>query len=218
MRIKSKVVSICTAALLTLTIAMPTYAATAPFTDLDNFRAKEKIFSLQERGYVAGIGGGLFAPSNVITAAESIALIVKALNINLDHVRFIKAPLATDYFTKANNEAWYANTLIIAAVNGLELPSDLDPSEEWTREQFTYQLIQAMEAKRNLPEIKLIPLEFADRDQVTAEYDGAIQRAFVYKLVQLDEEEKFSPKAKISRGQAAEQIYNALEFLKAHQA
>lgn len=123
---------------------------------------------------------------------------------------------ATDCFAKADNNAWYADALIVASVNGLELPADLDPEQEWTREEFTYHLIQAMEAHGNLPMLNIVPIEIADHDQLLISYDGAIQRALVYGVARLDAEGKFNSKGKISRAEAAEQTYNALEYLKAH--
>jgi len=218
MGIKSKIVSLSTATVLTFVLTVNSFAAINPFTDLTNVSAKEKILALQERGYVNGVGEGLFAPDNAITAAEGIQLIVNALELNLDLVRFIKEPKATDYYTKADNDAWYADGLIIASVNGFELPTDLDPSQEWTREEFTYHLIKATERHGNLPMINLIPVEIADQDQLTIIYAGAIQRALAYNVAKLDTEGKFNPNDKISRAEAAEQIYNALEYIKAHPA
>jgi hypothetical protein len=219
MNLKSKkIVAFCTVSILTLMLAGQSFAAIKPFTDLTNVSAKEKILSLQEKGYVRGTGDCKFSPDKMVTAAEGIQFIVNALELNLDRVRFFKEPKATDYFPKANNDAWYAGGLIIASVNSLELPNDLDPNQEWTREEFTYHLIQAIETHGNLPKIKLIPVEIADQDQIAPSYDGSVQRALVYGVAKLDGEGKFKAKDKISRGEAAEQIYNALEYLKAHQA
>jgi len=218
MKIKSKLVSISVTILLIVTFAGQSFAAIAPFTDLTNVIAKDKILSLQERGYITGIGDCLFAPDRNVTAAQGIQFIVSSLELNLDLVRFIKEPKATDFFTKADNTAWYANTLIIASVNGIELPKDLDPNKEWTREEFTYHLIYAIEKNGHLPMINIIPVKLADQDQLTSGYDGAIQRALVYGVAKLDAEGNFNPKTGISRAAAAEQVYNALEYLKSHPA
>ncbi|MEL7564242.1 MAG: S-layer homology domain-containing protein [Dehalobacterium sp.] len=218
MNIKSKLVPFSTAAVLTIALAGNCFAGTTPFRDLSSVNAKEKIIALQEKGYVNGVADGLFAPNGHVTAAEGIQFIVNALNLNLDLVRFIKEPKATNYFPHSNNNAWYSNTLIIAAVNGLELPTDLDPSEEWTREEFTYRLIHTMELKGNLPMIKLNPVEITDHDQIKVDYEGAIQRGLVYHVIKLDGSGNFNPKDKLTRGDAAEQIYHALEYLKAHPA
>ena len=216
MTMKSKMITLGAAAVITFTLVGNSFAAIIPFTDLGDVGTKDKILALQEDGYVKGIADGIFAPNRTMTAAEGIQLIVNALELNLDLVRFIKEPKATDYFIKADDDAWYADALIIAAGNGLELSGDINPSQEWTREEFTYQLIQAMEVHRNLPMIKLIGMNIADEDQLSVGYSGTIQRALVYGVTKLDSEGKFNPKAAISREDAAEQIYNALEYIKKH--
>lgn len=218
MSMKSKIVSLSTVAVLTLSLAVNCFADATPFTDIANIDVKDKIISLQDKGYVKGVGNSLFAPDKKITAVESIQLIVNAFKLNIDTIRFIKEPKATDYYGKADNDAWYANTLIIAAMNGIELPKDLDPNQKWTREEFTYQLIKATEKYANLPMIKLNSVSITDQDQLTIDYSGAIQRALTYGVVQLDAEEKFNPKDEISRAEAAEQIFNTLEYIKAHPA
>jgi hypothetical protein len=218
MSIKSKIISLSTVAVLTLSLAVNCFADVIPFTDIASISAKDKVIALQDKGYVKGIGNGLFAPDKSITAVESIQLFVNTFKLNIDNIRFIKEPKATDYFIKADNDAWYAGTLIIASLNDLELPNNLDPNEKWTRERFTYQLIKATENHTNLPVIKISPVAISDQDQLTIDYSGAIQRALVYGITQLDGEGKFNPKAEISRAEAAEQIYNALEYIKAHPA
>lgn len=218
MKIKSKLVTLSAVTVLTLSIAGQCFATAIPFTDIENVSAKDKINELRDKGYVNGVADGIFAPNKTITVAESIQLLVNAFDLNLDTVRFIKEPKATDYFINADNDAWYANALIIASVNGIDLNNDIDPNQEWTREEFTYHLIQTIEKYGNLPMIKIIPKEIADQDQLTVSYDGAIQRALVYGIVQLDAEGKFNPKEKITRAEATEQIYNALEYIDAHHA
>jgi hypothetical protein len=218
MNIRSKIVSLTTVAALTMSLTVNCFADATPFTDITNTSIKDKIIVLQDKGYVKGISNGLFAPDKTITAAESIQLFVNIFGLNLDTVRFIKEPKATDYYVNADNDAWYANTLITAAVNGIDLPNELDPNQKWTREEFTYQLIKATEKYGELPMIKLVYVEIADQDKMIAEYSGAIQRALAYGVVKLDAEEKFNPKAEISRAEAAEQIYKALEYVKEHPA
>jgi hypothetical protein len=213
----SKIISLSAAALTILTLGVSSFAASISFTDLATIPEADKIQSLSEKGIVNGIGNQLFAPAKPLTAAQGIQLIVKALDLNLDTVRFIKEPKATDYFAKADNDAWYANTLITASVNGMELPADLDPNAKWTKEEFTYQLVTAMEKKANLPKMKIISTAIADEDQMTASYSGAIQRSLLYSLTALDADGKFNPKAEITRAEAAAEIYNALAYLEAHQ-
>lgn len=218
MKTTFKMITLTAVTALSLSFAGQSFAAASPFSDIANIAAKDKIIALQEQGLVKGISEDIFAPNNTITAAQGIQLIVNAANLNLDLVRFLVEPKATDYFENADNDAWYANALITASVNGVELPADLDPDKKWTREEFTHQLIRTIEAHGNLPLIKLVPAEIKDNADITIDYDGSIQRALAYNVVKLDEQGNFNPKGEITRAEAAEQIYNVLEYLKAHPA
>ncbi|HYE69108.1 MAG TPA: S-layer homology domain-containing protein [Anaerovoracaceae bacterium] len=205
-------------ALIMLTLVGQCFAGVNPFTDTNDTVGKDKILSLQEQGIIKGYGNGIFAPNAPLTAAQGIQLLVNAFDLNIDNIRFIKAPKASDYFKNADDDAWYANAFIIITFSGLELPSDLDPDAKWTREEFTSHLVKIMETKGNLPMINLVPVGITDDDQLNVLYSGVIQRALVYKLVQLDTNGSFRPKESITRSDAAVQVYNALEYLKAHPA
>ncbi|OCT12226.1 hypothetical protein A8709_30775 [Paenibacillus pectinilyticus] len=215
-----KMMTLSASVLLSLTIASQSFAATtaSSFTDLDTVAAKDKIISLQQSGVISGITPELFAPQAAISEAQSVQLMVNAFGLNLDLVRFFKEPKATDYFKNANNEAWYANALITAAVNNLELPADLVPDKKLTREEFTNQLIHAIEVTYKLPMIKPVVTEIKDEAQLNPEYSGSIQRAIQYGVIKLTAEGTFNPKKEITRAEAAEEIFNALAYLKAHTA
>ncbi|MFP3389296.1 S-layer homology domain-containing protein [Brevibacillus sp. SIMBA_040] len=216
MKINRTLLTLSTFAVMALSIAQPSFAQTTPFTDLANVAAKDKILALQQMGTIQGVEDHHFMPDATVTAAQGIQLIVKALDLNLDTIRFIKEPKATDYFSKADNNGWYANALIIAANNSFELPADLDPNQVWTKEQFIHQLMLAMERHGNLPMIKIVPVEFGDADQLTVQYQGTIQRSLVLGITALDTDKLLHPKDAITRKEAAEIIYNAVEYLKAH--
>lgn len=126
-----KMMTLSATALLSFTIASQSFAAStaSTFTDLDNVAAKDKIIAVQQSGVISGVTPELFAPQAAISEAQTVQLMVNALGLNLDLVRFVKEPKASDYFKQANNEAWYANALITAAVNSLELPTDLAPEK-----------------------------------------------------------------------------------------
>lgn len=216
MKINRTLLTLSTFAVMALSIAQPSFAQTTPFTDLANVAAKDKILALQQMGTIQGVEDSHFMPDATVTAAQGIQLIVKALDLNLDTIRIIKEPKATDYFSKADNNGWYANALIVAANNGFDLPADLDPNQVWTKEEFIHQLMLAMERHGNLPMIKIVPVEFGDADQLTVQYQGTIQRSLVLGITALDADKLLHPKDAITRKEAAEIIYNAVEYLKAH--
>lgn len=216
MRAKQTIIAFATFGFLTLSMSQQGYATMDPFTDVSQGAAVEKITSLQERGYLHGVNKTQFLPDSAITAAQGIHLIVNAVDLNLDGVRFLLAPKASDYFPNADNNAWYADVFIIAANNGLDLPGDLDPNMNWSREEFLHHLIRAMELHGNLPMINIVPVEMNDQDELNPNYQGSIQRSIAYGITKLDIAGNMHPKDDITRREAAELIYNALEYLKTH--
>ncbi|MBW7458782.1 S-layer homology domain-containing protein, partial [Paenibacillus sepulcri] len=213
-----KIITLSTAAALLLSFAGQEMASAASFKDINNVQGKEKIIALQQSGLIKGISAYLFAPHNTISEVEGVQMIVNALGLNLDLVRFVKEPKASDYFANANDSSWYSKALIIAAVNGLDLPADLKPNHKMTREEFTHQLIHAIEASGKLPMVKPVVVEFKDQNQVKLNYSASIQRALNYGVVKLDAHGKLNPKKEITRAEAAVEISNALAYLKAHPA
>ena len=183
-------------------------AAENPFTDIDAAKSKDKIIELYDKGIIKGTGNGLFNPDGTVTAAQGVQMIVNAFDISLAAIDFIKAPQATDWFKKADDNAWYADALIRAGANNIGLPPDLDPNAKWTKEDFTYYLVTAMEAHYNMPMINMIYIETADESDMTAVYQGAIQRSMKYSITALGQDRKFHPKKQLTRAEAAEMIYN----------
>jgi hypothetical protein len=219
MKNKYKMLAVTATAILSLSIAGQGFAAAGTgFQESNNTRIQSAVSALQKNGILKGDHKGNLEINATLTAAQGVQLIVNAFGLNLDTIRFFKEPQATDYFTKADNKAWYAQALIIASVHDLGLPKDLDPNRTWTKEEFTHYVMLAMQKNSNLPMIKLQPMDFKDEDQVNIALDGDVQRALVLGIAKLDADRKFNPKQEISRGAAAELIYNALEYVAAHPA
>ena len=206
MKLKIKILTLITLLLLSMTVQC--FAAANPFTDINDSPSKDKIVALYDAGVIKGMGDGLFNPDGIVTAAQGVQLIVNAFDISLAKFTFIKAPQATDWFKKADDNAWYADALIRAGANDIGLPTDLDPNAKWTKEDFTYYLIMAMEAHYQMPMINMMYIETADEADMTIEYQGAIQRSMKYNITALDQDKKFFPKKQLTRAEAAEMIYN----------
>ncbi len=82
------------------------------FTDLNGVDwAKESINALAEAGVVNGTGDGTFAPSNNVTRAEFVKMIVTAFGF--EHTG---TPAG---FDDVAGDEWYADTVYIAAENGI---------------------------------------------------------------------------------------------------
>jgi len=204
--------------LLSLTLALTLLFSTAAFAfnDLPEGGERDKIRSLQERGIVNGYGSSFMAQKK-LSNAEGVHLIVKAMDLSLAAFLFIKEPLASDSFDKVPNDAWYAQSFVIAAVNGLNLPRDIDPKAEMTREAFAHYLLSALLLKGDYPFTKML-VHVADESDVNPDYRHSLQLLLNAKIVKLDKDAKFHPKEAITRRDAALLVYHTLEFKNAHDA
>jgi hypothetical protein len=180
------------------------------FQDINNNPDKAKIQSLQDRGIINGFNSKFNADAQM-TYAEGFQIIVKAFDLNIDHMRFIKMPVASDYFTHVSDDAWYAHAFLMAQFH-LEPPADIQPNQVMTREVFAHYLFKGMMTKGEFAFIDLYML-INDEDLVTPAYMNDIQKLLISKVVQLDASNNFRPNVAITRGEAAVMIYNGLDFL-----
>lgn len=201
-------------ALLTLSLsAGPLHAAPSKFTDIQGVSGADKIESLHQDGLIKGLTDNLFKPEEQLNTAQGVQLIVDGLDLNLNAIRFIKMPVPSDYFSAVKDGVWYSDAFIRAQYNSIKLPQDIDPSKPLTREQYTLFLMQAIEAKGGLPMIKIQPVDITDENELTPEYQGAVQRSLVLKISTLDANGQFNPKQAITRAEAAVMMYNAIEHM-----
>ncbi|MDO7905953.1 S-layer homology domain-containing protein [Paenibacillus sp. JX-17] len=210
--------SFVAASLLALPLAGLSSADAASFRDISDSSAKTQIEALYQKGLIKGVTSSEFQPNQQLTAAQGISLIVQSFNLNLDAVRFIKAPKASDYFAKVKDSDWSAQAFVIAQIFDFDVPSDIDPGAALTKEQFTYYLVKGMERSSGLPLINIKPVELKDDAKITAVYQGAIQRSFHYGIQSPGADNSFHPQDPVTRAEAAVMVYNALEYLKSHPA
>ncbi|GIP36422.1 S-layer homology domain-containing protein [Paenibacillus sp. J2TS4] len=201
-------VTLCFLMMFVLIIA----PAASAFTDISNDPAEVKIRALQEKGIVSGINEQEFSPQGHMSYAQGVHLIVKAMDLNLGHLKFIKEPKASDYFNHIPDDAWYAQSFLIAQLNGLPLDKDVDPSVMLTREQFAELLFKAIELTGEYYFIDIYMI-LNDEDQVDKNYMSSIQRLLIAKIASTDDNGNFRPKDNITRSEASSMIYEAIRFV-----
>ncbi|MCZ8512779.1 protease complex subunit PrcB family protein [Paenibacillus filicis] len=187
------------------------------FEDVDQADQKQPIQALQDRGVVSGMDSLHFMPREKITYAQSMVMLVKGLQLNIDSLQFFKKPEASDYFTRISNDAWYAQAFVIAQLNGLPIPKDVDPNGTITREQFADLLIHALNTKGTFPIVKMLVL-LADKDEIDPNLNGSVQALILHQIEKLGEDRKIYPKRELTRGEAAVWVYNTIRFLESHNA
>ncbi|NIK70091.1 S-layer homology domain-containing protein [Paenibacillus sp. BK720] len=185
------------------------------FTDIAGTSSRAQIEALQELGIVKGVSSSEFHPEENLTGAQGIELIVRTMQLSLAAIDFKQAPTAEGFFTHVKNDAWYAESFVIAHYNGLDLPADIDPNKPLTREEFAHYLVQALEKTGQYPLVKMY-INIQDEKDITVDYQGTIQRALLYKIVALDADGNFHPQQIVNRAEAAAILFAAHEFVETH--
>lgn len=195
--------------LLSLSAAGSAFA----FSDIQKDPGRSYIEQLQKRGLLKGDGSGMFKPKSAITAEAAVSIIVNGFGLNIDNIRFIKEPQASDYFTKVKNDSPYAKAFIIANLNGLDIPRDINPGGKVTREQFAHWVFKAISAKGEYAWIEMYQT-FKDENKVTKDYMDSIQKLLIGKIASLDTKGYFRPQDSITRSEAAVMLAKGLAFVK----
>ena len=202
------------ALLLVVVLVISLGSAAFAFDDVDNEKDQDKIMALKERGILQGNGNSFFGERK-LTNAEGVHMIVKGMDLSLAAFLFIKEPLATDSFDHIPNDAWYAQSFVIASVNGLELARELDPKAHMTREAYIHHLYTALMLKGDYPFTKRL-FHVADEADMNPDYRYSLQLLLNGGMVQLDESDKFEPKREITRREAAVMLYDVITFMERH--
>lgn len=211
----------CTFGLASFLLLASGSQAFAAFDDLDNTLDKKKIEYLDEYHILQGITENKYAPDHSLNTAQGVSALVTGLDLNIDNMRFIKQPEASDYFTRITNDAWYSNNMMIAYLNGLDIPADVDVTAAMTRGQFATLLWQAVEqvdpdineSGGNNPSPSSADKPIAD-DESLSEIDQQILQQMIHsEIATLDQKEKFYPNEPITRAEAAVMLYNAIELI-----
>lgn len=182
------------------------------FNDVKNDPEQTAIEQLQHRGVISGVGQDQFAPKGTLTVGNAVALIVSGMKLNIDNIPSIKEPKASDYFTNVKDDSWYAQAFIIASLNGLDIPKDINPNESVTREQYAHWLYNALNTKGDYAWIEMY-IMLNDEDQVDEAYMTSIQHMLIAKIAKLDENSDFRPKKPITRSEAAGMLYRTIEYV-----
>lgn len=182
------------------------------FSDVAKDPNADKINALKEKGILSGFANDQFKPDDKLTYASGISMIVKGLDLNIDHIRFIKMPKASDKHPNLSDDVWYSQSIIVADFYGLDIPENIKANDPMTKEQFAHHLFQAMMTKGDYAFIKIY-MVVNDEADVNGEYMDSIQKLLISKIASVDQENNFYPTQAITRGVAAAWLHDGITFV-----
>ena len=189
-------------------VCLTTGAAAAPaapsFTDVpeDNW-AYPYVSEAAEKGWVSGIGGGLFAPDNEVTYAELSVMLVRAL-----------FPEELSEHEVSESVPWYAAACASAEALDLYVGVNIrtqhtnatmvtQPVSRYEMAQILYNTLRAAEVQLT-PDLAAAQATTADWENVPGRYQAAVAAVKAAGIITgVDEAGTFNGTATMSRAQAA---------------
>ena len=185
--------------------------STVEFIDIDHVPwAIESIQALAQKGVIAGMGNGIFAPDNNVTREQFIRMIVYAFDL-LDEEAEVD-------FTDVDKGAWYYQSVASAKKHGITEglgDGSFGVGREITRQDMCvmlYRLSQKLGIE--LPEVNQ-SVEFADSEDIAEYAIDAIDKMQMAGILSGVGDNRFAPFDNATRAQSARVIYLILKLKEA---
>ena len=169
---------------LLLLLCTPAFAAAEPatgdFADIQGHWAEGEIRTACNLGLMSGVGTTaqrfkIFNPEAAVSRAELVSVLERTFQLDYGNIRFIKEPVASDYYQDVEDKAWYSGALVLCAINGI-LDDDVDfkPGEPVTRIEVARAIWRSFTAKNIIvPMTRMMPI-YADTGSLTDEDRNAV--------------------------------------------
>lgn len=174
------------------------FAASVKFTDVpDSHWASSSITEMADKGIMSGIGNNLFAPSNTLTGAEFVTMIVR---------HFYEDKLG------AGGEKWYSEFMAVAEKEGILAGTSITAEDVINRYDMAQLMYNVLRAKG----ISTTPLpdtsKVADWSAVPSTYRDAVSVCYNMGMLSgIDSKGTFNGNGKMDRAQAAVVMDRLLE-------
>lgn len=177
-----------------------------PFNDMAGFEwAHIAVSTLSDKGIVNGKGDNNFYPSDYVTREEFVKLIIGAAGIDTKSLGNV--------FDDVNSDEWYAGFVNAAYKNNIckGIGDNLfGVGENITREDAAV-MIYNMLSKQGLSFDE--DRSFNDSNKISDYAARAVAKLGGKNIVNGDENNNFNPDDMLSRAEAAQLIFNCLEYL-----
>ena len=206
MKIHKRLITAMAAAVLTVTLAVPAFAAGPTFRDVPaSHWAYTAIEKAAGNGMVAGVGDGKYAPNGTITGGQLLAMLTR---------HFCPEDIETDpiVLSQAGHSGrWYSGNLYAALkhgyLDGID-PTEIDLDAPCTREQMVTILYNV--AGRPATNTSALA-QFNDKGQVAAYAVNGFSWAVSNKVVSGTSNTTLSPRGTATRAQVAVILIRYLE-------
>lgn len=166
--------------------------------------AHDIIAQLAGKQIIQGTTAAAFEPRRSISRAEFAALLVRTLKLKGQ---------TENIFNDVPASAWYADEVSAAYRAGIvkgRSASLFEPNAPITRQEMAVMLLKAYSIKTGSSAASEEPVPFIDSDKIDEWAMESIQSAHKLGLIQGREQNRFAPKAYMTRAEATQAIYRLL--------
>lgn len=154
--------------------------APGDYIDIKGHWAEQEIQTAVNLGLMSGMGSNtqgyqVFAPDSQLNRAQLTVVLQRVFQLDYGQTRFIKQPEASDYFADVDNQSWYADALVMCAINNIfDNCGCFNPDENVSRIEVARSIYRAFNAKGiSVPMIMTMP-QFADTQDLVQEDTNAM--------------------------------------------
>lgn len=212
----------CTMILMLLTMgAAPAPAqekAPGDYIDVQSHWAQKNITTVCNLGLMSGMvvneqGYKVFSPDSLVSRAQLAVVLQRIFELDYGNKRFVKPPLASDYYQDADKQTWYAEAATLAAINEVFDHNDnFCPQQAVTRIETARAIHHCVNAKGlNIPMIMLMPY-YPDMEGLSQEDANALVFASNTGLMKGDGQ-YWRPYDKITRAELATVVSGLVRLL-----
>lgn len=211
--------------IFSLLFCSPATAQNSPgdFADTKGHWAEQEITACAELDLMNGIGlspagTNLFAPDAPVSHAQLAVVLQQTFQLDYGDKRFIKQPLATDYFSDVSDHDWYSNALVMCAINQVfEGNTQFVPAGPIQRIELAQAIYRSFQAKKiSIPMILSMPI-FKDTQGLSQEESNAM--VFVNNTgIMTGNKDAFRPSDPVKRCELARVLNRCLELMSIHEA
>ncbi|MEA1962192.1 MAG: DUF3298 and DUF4163 domain-containing protein [Bacillota bacterium] len=195
--------------------------APGDYIDTRGHWAEEDIQTTVDRGLMNGMGTNqqgfkVFAPEGTVNRAQLGVTLERCFNLDYGNVRFVKEPAASDYYWDLEDEGWYAEAVIVGALNNIfDSGKEFKPTEVVSRIEVARSLFRSFRAKNiSVPMVMMMPY-FEDTKGLCTEDINAI--TFVNNTgIMQGNNHSFRPQDPVKRGEMAKILNRCYQLVEAN--
>lgn len=208
--------------LIAMMLVFPATAAaqltSADFADVSGLGAGRDIEMVANLGVMIGTGTNgqglrIFSPGDNVTRAQLAVVLQRTFQLDYGQKRFFKQPQATDYYRDVDNQAWYAEGLVMCAINNIFASADnFYPDRAVSRIEIAQAVYNSFNAKGiSIPMIMMMPV-FEDTESLTQEQINAV--VFVNNTgIMKENSPYFRPTEDMKRAEMAQVLSRCLSLI-----